>query len=98
MIIGAGATCETCIYVFAKLNISPIIYNRSAERLGNFPNTPGFTNFEELLKFVGKNNAEIDVIYSAVPPNSDFNYPDELFRNKPIIFESSYIPRVTNII
>jgi shikimate 5-dehydrogenase len=98
LIIGAGGTAETAIYVASLLKLIPIVYNRSEERLvklkAKYPDIILCTDFNHLTleksETIKLTPNDLKLILSTVPGNNDMEFNDHLFDNDPIIFDVSY--------
>jgi len=107
LILGAGATAETGIYVLEKFGLKVVVYNRSKERIIGLkeqkPEILISTNLETLeVEDEGEvkkiRTDEIAVILSTVPGNNEIVFPESLFKEKPIIFDVANNPRITRFI
>jgi shikimate 5-dehydrogenase len=106
LIIGAGGTCETTIFVNELLGLKSIVYNRSADRLNSLKE-----RYPSILRCVDYNTLQISaedgqkieysdlaMIVSVIPEKNDFSFKDELFQYDPVIFDVTYKSKTTNIL
>jgi shikimate 5-dehydrogenase len=107
LIIGAGATTKTFLYCFKKLGLIPIIYNRSADKARALAKEKnGFLCLDlhtwDIESQDGETKAQmlanLDVVASSIPGSAPLEYPSNIFNNKPIIFDASYLPKITPLI
>ncbi|KRX08377.1 RNA 3'-terminal phosphate cyclase/enolpyruvate transferase, alpha/beta [Pseudocohnilembus persalinus] len=108
LVIGAGSTSGTAVLCMRKLNLTPLVWNRSQDNLNIFVDQQnnlndklkcvGFTDFEEIIKFI-QQNGDLKIIISTIPGKSEVQIPKKLFdQYMPWVFDVSYFPKKTNII
>ena len=98
LVVGAGATAETAIYVVKQLGMTPVIFNRTYQRaLDLKARYPGTTAVESLSELAASSDSPFEpaLIISAVPGTAGIGLPKSFFAKSPICLDASLNPKET---
>lgn len=102
LVIGAGGTALAVAYAAMKLNLKLLVHNRTVSKAEELAKdwdaiivpTLGVSSDEQDLDFP----FEIVALVCALPPTAQWTAPVWLLRNKPVVFDVCYRPRITPLL
>lgn len=100
LVVGAGGTALAVAYAAMKLNLKLLVHNRTLSRAEELARgwdaiiVPTLQAEDQQPDFP----FEIVAIVCALPPSAQWTAPPWLLRNKPVVFDVCYRPRITPLL
>jgi len=101
LVVGAGGTALAVAYAAMKLNLKLLVHNRTLSRAEDLARGWDAIIVPTLLLAEDQKPDfpfEIVAIVCALPPAAQWTAPPWLLRNKPVVFDVCYRPRITPLL